>query len=228
MQSNTNRSMPEKWFSPWVKQNTTEIASDEEIAMLMCFAVTHEEEDFIAHSMFIVVKKGNKAIARSTVVHEHGDKYTDGNTHNMAEYPIDNVTDLCDEVKKEALGMAVRLMQENGPLKIDTSKPLMLMLPPNGTTKKDIATKLQEDTTEEVEVQKQIIIKVLGLLKTSPVIKTVPNPNIVMTMTVDENLAKAAKEQKIKQEEDLIKKFGKKRIEQLAKTINYKGEIINK
>lgn len=227
MQSNTNRSMPENWHTPWIKLPTAKMAADEEIAMLSRFAVKSQEHEFTAHTIFMVVRKGDKAIGRTVIVHANDEGYNNGTAHDFVTYPISNVEALVEEIKHYTIAMGQRVLEENGDLQLDMSEPGIFMFPPEGTTKQMIATKMEKEMPEELEQAAEVMIKVLGL-KNKVTTKPTSNPNMVMTMTVQDEAAKKAVEDKRIAEEALIKKYGKKKMEELARTINYKGALINK
>jgi hypothetical protein len=217
--------MPENWHNPWKPVAAAKLAADEEIAMLSRFAIKSKEHEFTAHTIFMVVRKGDKAIGRTVIVHSNDQGYNNGTAHDLVTYPINKVEALVDEMKNYTIAMGQKVVEEDGDLQLDMSEPGIFMFPPLGTTKQMIATKMEKEMPEELEQAAEVIIKVLGL-KQKIEIKT--TPNMIMTMEVQEEAAKKAVEDKRIAEEALIKKFGKKKMEELARTINYKGALINK
>lgn len=224
MQSNNERSMPENWNTKWEKLPSAKLSSDEELAMIGRFAVKSQEHDFTAHTMFLVVRKGDKAIGRSVIVHANDEGYNNGTAHNIVTYPISKIETLIEELKNYTIGMGKKVMEEDGDLQIVMEEPGMFMFPPEGTTKQMIAAKMEKELPEELEQAGEVIIKILDLKQKTNIKST---PEMVMTMTVLEEEAKKVVEDKKTIEKALIKKFGKKKIEELARTINYKGAIIN-
>ncbi len=216
--------MPQNWHQPWIPVPTAKLAEDEEIAMLGRFAVKSTEHEFKAHTIFMVIRKGDKAIGRTVIVHANEKGFNNGTAHDFVTYPISNVEALIDEIKNYTIAMGQKVMDEDGDLQLVTEEPGIFMFPPVSQTKQMIATKMEKEMPEVLQEAAEVIIRVLGLKQT---IKSKPNPNMVMTMTVLEEEAKKAIENKKKTEEELIKKFGKKKMEELARTINYKGELIN-
>ena len=58
-------SQPQNWINPFRPLTTTKLAPDEKIALVMHYEVLHEGTDDKTQTVFAVIRKGNKAIARN-------------------------------------------------------------------------------------------------------------------------------------------------------------------
>lgn len=212
-------SQPDKWFSNLTPLENTKLASDETIAMVMhyeMFTILPKLKTK-THSVFAVIRKGNKVIARNYHCHEILGKimFSKGKGTNIAEYPIENEKELIEELTSDALEIGKMLaIEKDIPLKLNTAQPAFLIITPSNSTNKRLLEIFAKDKAPEGDIGKKVITNLLGLEK-------IPSTPTKKKQTKT-NLERA------KEETDLIKKYGKKRILNLAKKIYYKGETINK
>lgn len=223
---NTNRSQPQNWFMPLRPSPSATLASDEQLAMVLHYEVLNTAEKTKTHTLFTVVRKGDKAVARSIMSHGNDTGYCAGHAEDIAEYPIADVAKLVEETRSHGLMMAVMLMQEPSSfhLKLDVNKPAYYLQTPNGATNAEIITKMMEDNDPVGDIAKQVIISVLGLNQVS---SSAPAA-VVVSPIQNESLSPEKALEKAAIESDLIKRFGKKKMTDLAKKMNYNGQIINK
>ena len=227
MPNELKRSQPDKWFEPFHELPDAKLATNETLAMILHMEIENKTNNQIAHNLFAVVRKGNKAIGRFIICHSEGNHICEAHASNIAEYPIENQQELIEEVRNHGLMMGVAVASGASPnLKLDTSKPAFYLQTPENATNKGVIAKFAENNDPEGEVAKQIIATTLGLTQTSyptlknlneslfPTLKTV-SPKANEGMAATNNLAKAAKEM------ELIKKYGKKPMQELAKKMKY-------
>jgi hypothetical protein len=241
-----HRAYPEKWFIPFKPIAQAALAADESIAMAMMFTTQHPDGKDLAHAIFTVIRKGNKVIGRNIISHINpdGQSYCKGHADDCAEYDAVDESKLIDELRETVFGFGARMLADkNSPITMDPSKPIYYIQTPVGATKEEVVERMDEDNNPEGEIPKQVLQRVLGLTPDSSptrttkgaeslddyLKRTVPGAQkIQLTPKENEstaplnNLANAAKEM------ELIKKYGKKKIQDLAKKINYNGAIINK
>lgn len=227
---NPHRSQPDKWLVPFRKLNSATLAPDEQLAFVLYFEVKYRKDNDKAHNMFIVVRKGDKAIARNVVAHGNDVGYCQGHADEVAEYDIKDTETLIDEIKNHGILMATMLAQEgpNFPLTIDTTKPIIAIQPPITETRAGIVNRLLSEAAKTPEAREphQVIIGVLGLNEIPLATQVAPEP--VTEKVIDPETQKLNNLEKAAKEMELIKKFGKKNMEELAKRMNYQGEVINK
>lgn len=227
------RSQPDKWFNPFKHKESPKLATNENVAMIVHFEVINKIENDTSHCMFMVVRKENKAIARTIIVH-NGDKgLCEGHADDVAEYPIENEETLAEEIKNYSLEMAQMLANEDEdyPLRVNTAKPVFYLKTPKNNTNEDMLKAFEENTAPEGIIPKQVIAATLGLGKTQQKVQIPMQTNEEINEKINKSI-KASKEinklQNEAKEKELIKKFGKKRMLQLAKRMNYQGAILNK
>lgn len=230
MNNNLERSQPDKWFEPFRKNESATLADDERLAFVLAYEVLYTNNDSeTAINMFIVVEKNGKAIARSIVAHANSKGVCQGHSDDFAEYDAKDIKTLIEETKNHGITMAQMLANGNtkAPLKINTNNPLVGLQPPKPLNKTECAA-LAEELINKQELNgsdtfkvRQAIVLTLGLNESAPsalVVAPVKPP-------VDENLNNL---ERAAQELALIDKFGKKKMEELAKKMNYKGAVLNK
>ena len=225
------RSQPQNWFSPFRKTNT-KLTSDEILASLLHFKVRLIEKNEIAQTIFMVVRKGNKAVARNIIFHGMADEGCQGHADDIAEYPIEDIKDLINEVKEHSVMMATKLAKGGDPELEMEGDPTLYMEVPINATREEIVEHLLEDTDPMGKEIKNEIIQILGLDQNNKEVSAIPSKEEVEQMVkiaAEKNEAKAVTNlAKAALEMDLIKKYGKKQMEELAKKMKYKGEVINK
>lgn len=225
----TPRSQPEKWFTPFRKLPTAQIQPDEHLRLVMIFKIKDLKGADFCHAMFYVVEKGDKAIARNAISHIDDDGFCDGHADDVAEYEIKDVNALINEVKSTTIGFITRILSDKDKkATIDMSKPVFAMEIPSNKTVAEIAQKIANENDPMITEQAEVLGVVLGL---TPDSASIPSP--FMPEIEEKEAEKPVKKpiSNIKSAADelaLIKKFGKKKMEDLAKEINYKGSIINK
>lgn len=206
------------------------LASDETLASVLHFEIEDTAKRIINHTLFAVVRKGNKAIGRTLVCHEDENGLCNGHAADMAESPIEQENELIAELTAHGLMVPKQLMEMNHQtLKVVMEHPAFFIKSPKNSTTEGLLSKLAEDQDPDAETAKAVIVKVFGLLgkltpnQPSEVSPLSPIPSAKDIALKDtNNLEKAAKEM------ELIKKFGKAAMEKLAKSMNYEGQVINK
>lgn len=222
MPNNLQRSQPDKWFTPLKKLPTAKLAKNETLASILHIEIETIQPSNINHNLFAVIRKGNKAIARFIITHHENGNYCSGHASDIAEYPIENQKDLIEEVRNHGLMVGIAVASKTSPnLKLDPSKPAFYLETPENATNDKILMRFAMDNDPQGETAKQIITTVLGLKETQGAQQTFTEA-ILTTLAKKENegiktnnLAKAAKEL------ELINKYGKKQIQELARKINY-------
>lgn len=216
-----NKSRPQDWETTANTEPSATLAQDETVAMVMHFNATDKDGDQ-THVLFTVVRKGDKAIAKNIMVHESSFGPMAAHAHKLAAYPIENELDLVKEVRNHGLLMAMMLANDPAaPVKLDPNGAVFFTQVPKSGTNAGLLENFNQDTQPEGVMAKRIITEVLGLKpKVEMTMKMSPKQN--ESMSDAQALAKAAIEQ------DLIKRFGKKKIVELAKKMDYKGVTINK
>lgn len=221
---NTQKSQPQNWYTPFREMPSATLASDETLAMILHVEIQNKQKKEVAHSLFAVVRKGNIASARYIVCHGDNDGFCAGHAQEIAQYPIENEKELIEEVRNQGLMMCVMLLQEPAdfPLTMDINKPAFYLKTPPNATNSEILSRFAQDTDPQGAMAKEVITQTLGLKKAA--IK--PNAK---ELTPQEDLTKKAETLKAAAiEEDLVKRFGKKKMTELAQKMNYHGQIINK
>ncbi|MFH0767705.1 MAG: hypothetical protein V1920_06400 [Bacillota bacterium] len=232
MPDKLNRSQPDKWFMPFRRLQTATLAPDETLAMILYFEIESQNET-IAHNMFLIVRKGNKAIARNIISLNNNENLAD----DLAEYPIENEKDLVEEIRNHGLMIAAMLASNSDQsIKLNTEVPAFYMQTPSFATNAETVEKLNEDNDPRGNSAKEAIFNILGLNQTSLKINSktgqaelnhsinFQNEAILghpMTMQVHEDLKATTNLQKAAAEMALIKKYGKKPMQELAKKMNY-------
>lgn len=218
---------PSKYKKEWTDDDHTKIKSDEKLVSITGYQVIDRENDSKTDIFFYVVEKGNKAIAKS-LMHRNGDS----KVSIAAEYPIEDSVILQEEIQDKTLTVAAIMIHEqenNDGIVEDTSLTVNVKVPGFSTIKipnyKALITQLKENPVLANHYL-PILNNAFGITDKSNAIT-----EMIMTLQVDPNakpevIGKSAEEKK-REEQALIKKFGKKNIEDLAKKINYKGEIVN-
>lgn len=217
---------PELWFREFRPVNTAKLANDEKLRMVLMFKIINKKSKEEHDLIMSVVEKGNKAIVKN-ITTEKNKKDENGHTiqikpevHDVAEYPIEDVSDLIDEAFNQGITLAKMIANNNNQFSIDTNKPLFAMKIPPNQTKETIVEHMAEDDKPEGEPAKTIIKNILGLEEEITNTTIIPAKENQSFQTQKIELQKEA-------EELLIKKYGRKNILDLARKINYKGKIIN-
>lgn len=211
-----HHSRPQDWLLPFEKQQTTNLDKEESISLLIHYELKTPIANQRFHSIFIVTKKGEKAIGKNITCLKENNLSTK-NSNIVAKYPIENETDLINEITSDAIGLAISLAKaDNLPLKLEMNQPLLLIKNQKNLTNNELIEELKNDNRTEPEITK-MITELLGLETTqnSTTTQQTTTPPLTNLMSIE-------------QEKELITKFGKKQIQNLAKKIHYKGNLINK
>ena len=215
------RSQPDKWMIPMRHVNSTQLNPDETLAMILHFEVMKGSE--LNHTMFAVIRKGNKVIARNILAHDHGDgTICQGHADDFAEYPIENQKELIEEVRNHGLSVAIALATGvRNELKLNLEHPAFYLQTPEKGTNAGVLAKFAENKDPMGAVAKKVITSVFGLKQAAfPQLTNLAEKLFATSTSVGggketNNLAKAAKEL------ELINKYGKKQIQALARKMNY-------
>lgn len=233
---NNTKLHPEKWHNEPQEIPSAQLASDESLAMAMMYTIQKNGTD-LDHVIFAVTRKDNKVISNLIICHQEADgRYCPGHRMAAAEYDASEEFEMIKETREEGLNTAARIaIAERPELFIDTKKPIFYMEAGTAHTREDLIKHMAKDNHPEGIKPKQVIKHVLGLSNNTqqeaPTLEALPQGTEASTAPVTlsqtentstTNLKRAA------EEAELIKKFGKAKMNRLAKKINYKGAIINK
>ena len=221
------RSQPDKWITPMRDVPNTKLNPDETLTMILHFE-TIKNNTKIDHTMFAVIRKGNKVIGRNIVSHDEGNGFIcQGHAHDFVEYPIENQKELIKEVRNHGLAVAIALATGvSTEIKLNIEHPAFYLQTPENSTNAGVMAKFAENKDPQGETAKQVITDVFGLREAAfPQLtnlakklfatSTTPVKKETKETKATNNLAKAAKEL------ELINKYGKKAIQTLAKKMNY-------
>lgn len=234
---NTDRSQPEKWNLEGKPLQSATLAKGETLGMVLYFKV--EGPKGAAHSIFAVVRKNNKAVGRIIVAHEDEQGPCDGHAQDVAEYNISDEKQLSDEIMAHAVMMALQLTVEpQAGMSIDIERPLFVMRAPTTATNKQTLMHLERQVNENDREGVNVIKQVLGLGQESDEeemqedeqnqdeeLENLDQPESKFPGVMKEPVKIITSKAK---EKALIKKFGKKPMEKLAKQMKFKGQILNK
>jgi hypothetical protein len=225
MPNDPQRSRPLDWFMPF-KPSHAAIERDEALASILHFQVNNTKIGETMHSIFVVVRKGDKAIARYIISHEDAvNGVCTGHGEDFAEYPIEEVNALVDEVRDHGLMIGSLVAQNQDPSKnyLEMAGPAFYMKIPEGITNTDILEKFKQDTQPEGETPKRVVTKVLGLNQDMPPVLSpfVQENGAVMEKEKNEALSATSNLERAAKEMELVKKYGKKQMDELAKKMNY-------
>lgn len=215
-----NRSQPDKWTIPFQNTETIKLEENERLAMIMHYEVKDKTKNSTLHTMFAVIRKGDKSIAKN-IINNNGKI----SARNMAEYPIQNENELMEEVKELGLQIGILLAEENQIFETNFEKPVFVFHTEQPKTKKEILEIFSRDKNKNGIIAKQIITETLGL---NEEIKEIEKKKKIKIPKINKQKEKKEKILKKNKEKELIKKFGRKQMEELAKKIKYRGEILNK
>ena len=238
------KSQPQNWFTPIKPIENTILKQNEKLSMVMHFEIENTLNNENGHIIFATIEKNNKIIARNIILHEnHTLDLCEGHAHDLAEYPIENKNNLIKELREQALKIASMFANDPfGITKIDKNKSIFYIQGKENYTNENLLQNLMKDTDPRGITAKNVIIKTFGLNQSNTnhlnhnCTTTHPETNKELNNDITiENLINESKEhnkpndlEKALKEQELIKKFGKSRIEKLAKQINYEGITINK
>jgi len=218
---------PEKWKNMLQPKEThTKLQKNEAIKMILHFILKEDEKE-VSHELFTIVQRENKAIAKRITSHIDRERKgaCNGHSDEIVEYPIKDTDILIDEMRAIISGFVHKMNdQEDIPLK--TSEMIYMQITKQETNQRMIE-KIQQDKTPETKERKDTIMNLLGL---DSIEFTARWPSWEQIEKLQRKKEKKPKKDTklIDSEKQLIKKYGKKRIEKLAKEIGYKGELINK
>lgn len=215
------RSQPEKWEKK-ARETTTKIEKDENIQFIMNYELIGKEDTNKVNMSFIVTVKQGKATGKYVIKHigGHNGKECPGHANIFAEYDKNDAKILAEETEDHGIKLALKMMaDDNCPFEPDQNKAIIIYRPDTSETPQEVLNSLKasEQTTAETERMKKLL-KSIGIEEElNMTMQIAPTP----TITIEE-LTK-----KIDQEQELIKKYGKKAMEVLAKNMNYKGIKLN-
>ena len=223
---------PEKWLKPFREIESGKLAKDEQLASFLIFGIinktTLKEEN---HALFAVIKRGNKALGRVVYssMHPNSKSFAFTGASEFAEYPVEDVDTLIKETQEAAISFAVKMHKENIGKDIDLDKPMFGLIIRENASLEGIVEDLSKIDNDMFEIPKQIALELLGLNDLSARTGKFSNllANIQNRPVLDPIVIKS-KFIKISEEQELIKKYGFKKIQKLAQKINYCGEIVNK
>jgi hypothetical protein len=190
---------------------------------LTTITTIEKDNDTIAYNIFAVIRTKNEAIAKNIVSHLHDQNdFCKGHATILATYPIEDVTELVKEVKIMTLDFAGEVIKEKT---YQINDAVFVMQIPIDFNKNDLLQKMKEETREESILPKTIIKKIFDL---ENITETINAPSIeeIINLPIKES-PKPEQTLKINEEKQLIKKYGKRNLNKLAKKMNYTGTIIN-
>jgi hypothetical protein len=224
MPNTPQRSQPDKWFMPF-KPSHASLEADEQLASILHYEVDNAKTGQKMHTIFVVVRKGDSAIARHILCHEDNSMYCPGHADDFAKYPIADTNALVEEVRDHGLMLGGLIAEEEDPQlsHLKMNGPAFYMGIPEGVTNTDILEKFAMDTNPLGAKPKEVVTKTLALAESRPpVLSPFVQENIAAmekekneALSATNNLARAAKEL------ELVKKYGKKQMDELAKKMNY-------
>lgn len=207
---NNNPRHPEKWNLHPVTSPTQGFEQDETPELLSMFTAQIHGVD-VMHHIFSVVSKKDKAILKNINYQIDRNQKKDS-TEIIAEYPIEDIKYLIEECKEMYIEFAKKMVTDTAHgLGLNMDNPLYIIIKPDSATTEEMKAKMVEfDQRENINIGKTII-------------------NIIEDLEPKKVQKKEEKtiEQKRAEEIELIKKFGRKNIEALAKEMNYKGVLVN-
>lgn len=225
MNPNT-RLHPEKWTSfackTEIPKNETDIIKDtDEIRGILAAEVTNPITNKRIFSTILVIERENILIGKQIVSDSTG---IDCLQKDFVVYPKEDLEPLLNEVKEKTLAFIKDLIEGDQKVAIvDTTKPVVGLFIKELKNTRQYIQKTFSSNPEPLA--QEIIDTVLKQLKITEIKEEF---QIAPIMPVSEEDKKLNNLQRALKEQELIKKFGKKRIEDLAKKINYYGEIVNK
>ncbi|MFA5068049.1 MAG: hypothetical protein WC466_08475 [Candidatus Izemoplasmatales bacterium] len=220
---------PEKWLKPFREIESGKLAKDEQLASFLIFGIinktTMKEEN---HALFAVVKKGNKALGRVVYssMHPNSKSFAFTGASEFAEYPVEDVDTLIKETQEAAINFAVKMHQENIGKDIDLDKPMFGLIIRENASLEGIVEDLSKIDNNMFEIPKQIALELLGLNDLTADANRFNN--LMANIPVLDPILIKSEFVKISEEQELIKKYGFRKIQKLAQKINYCGEIVNK
>lgn len=220
---------PEKWLKPFREIESGKLAKDEQLASFLIFGIinktTMKEEN---HALFAVVKKGNKALGRVVYssMHPNSKSFAFTGASEFAEYPVEDVDTLIKETQEAAISFAVKMHQENIGKDIDLDKPMFGLIIRENASLEGIVEDLSKIDNNMFEIPKQIALELLGLNDLTADANRFNN--LMANIPVLDPILIKSEFVKISEEQELIKKYGFRKIQKLAQKINYCGEIVNK
>ena len=226
MDNNNNNTLhPEMWHENHINLNEA-CTEREEIKMVMSLEITTSAGEKMYNLFTVIDTKNGFASARHTVSNLKGENPL---SQEVASYPIDDVDELIEEHKNKALNFATTIIKLSpGGLTIDTSKPVAFLRvhKENNHTDKETLYRTIKESQEGEPKGEDVTTAIINILKLAP--NNNNNFQIAPVMPETEEDKKLNNIERALKEQALIKKFGKKKIEDLAKKMNYYGEIVNK
>lgn len=223
---------PSKWFKSFREIKSGKLAQNENLASFVIFGIvnkkTKEEENY---ALFAVIKKEGKAIGRViySKIHPNRKSFAFIGASEFAEYPVEDIDALIKESQAAAMGFAINLHKGHKDKDIDFDKPMFGLIIREDASLESIVDDLSKINNDMFEIPKQIALGLLGLndltagdSRFNDLMADIQSHPATEPIVIKSEFAK------ISEEQELIKKYGFKKIQQLAQKINYCGEIINK
>jgi len=207
---------PERWSSANQKQHTNAILENgEEISSLLFMeAIGNTPNESEMYLLFLTFNTKETAMGRFVFHHipSNETRVTD-----LIEYPVEDHAELIQEFQEHTTELVMAIMNDpTAPMKLNMDKPTLIIACRNASTKA-LIEKMEEETDplkiEALDKVKKLLFKketkkpVIGF-KTNH--KTYTKPVLVID------------------EAKLVKKYGLKNMQKLAKDMNYHGLLINK
>lgn len=199
---------PHLWTST-AKEEDNKIKEGEIVRSLYLIQLKSKQQGKLDEMILYVTETKEKALLHAGSVHiEEGKTFCAGHVATVAEYPIEEINTLLEEANELVLFRMEKLKDENDvPLKPIIAIPKI---------PKDIGNENLHKVLQKIpintDIEQQIIKEMISTNKKK---KEEKIEIITITATMEEK------------EESLVKKFGKKKIEKLAREIGYKGIKIN-
>lgn len=207
---NNNTRHPEKWNIYPVTSPTQGFEQDETPELLSMFTAQIHGVD-VMHHIFSVVRKNDKAILKNINYQIDRNQKKDS-TEIIAEYPVEDIKYLIEECKEMYIEFAKKMVTDTAHgLGLNMNNPLYIIIKPDSATIEDMKEKMTEfDQRENINIG-ETILNIIEDLKPKKIVKK----------------EEKSIEQKKTEEKELIRKYGRKKIEALAKEMNYKGVLVN-
>ena len=233
--------MQRKYPNAWEENNlinsqiSPSLSPQEKLRTIFNFQIDHTSKGK-SNLTFIVIEQQDKAIGRLIVNHLNQEKegFCQGHATQVVAYPIEDIDTLISEYQTFAEGFSEHI-REDSQLTPNTNIPKIILNVPKSMPNELIALKMLLEITEtknpELKQSLEIILRTLNLIKLPEEntqeqyqLPPVATPEIQAQIEKDKkltNLESAAKEM------ELIEKYGKAKMEKLAKQMHFNGKIIN-
>lgn len=239
---NSTWKYPDKWVTK--DDRSSKLTKDEKLSLIMIYkleAITPKfkelEKEQDSFGIFGVLERENKAIGFIGVYHlKENKQLCNGHIGEIVEYDKEDKNTLIEEMSK--IGMTMAKQTANDPritMLFDVKNGMLYMKTPEDVSNEDIMEQIEErikdeDNKQQIE-QLEVVKEILKEQTTQSITEkteTISKPVLSPLQEKDIERSESLKKELAKTEKALIKKYGKDKIEELAKKIKYKGEIINK